>query len=320
MNAPLFVGYNSAAYRLLHYGMKGLRKSRALPAVGDFPRARRAAEAKSLLGLPEGGRVDLCLASDCDKRKGAAMKSHLCRYAAEGDYLSFGDGIYVAKPELAYLQSAESLSFPELVLLGLDMCGSFVSGDGGFERADPVSSVARMLSYVDAHSGVRGSRKARRALRYVTDGSASPRESQLVALLCIPQRWGGYGFKLPCLNKRLDLSLQHRRVLGKGFLLCDLLWPGESLGIEYDSNQHHSGARKINEDSQRRNVLRSMGINVIDVTSSQLRRAEAFHEVAIQVERGLGSKCLAKRDEGWMSRNQELRRLAFSEKPWDRCL
>ena len=316
MNAPLFVGYNSAAYRLLHYGMKGLRKSRVVPLPGYSPSAKRAVEARRLLGLPEDRCGDFCLMADNDKRGSAAVRSHVCRYAAEGDYLSFGDGIYVAKPELAYLQSAELLTCAELILLGLDMCGSFVSEDGEFERLSPLASVTSMLAYIDARSGVRGTFKACQALRYVVDGSASPRESQLVALLCAPQKWGGYGFKLPCLNKGLELSPQHRRVLGKNFLSCDLLWQEQSVAIEYDSNQFHSGFHKINADSQRRNVLRSMGINVIDVTASQLSRAEAFHEIAIQVDRGLGGGLLAKRDGGWVSRNQELRHLVLAERVW----
>lgn len=316
MSTPLFVGYVSAVYRLLHCGMRDLRKSHVLPLPGYSPGAKRAVEARRLLGLPEDRRVDFCLAVDSDKRGSAAVRSHVCRYAAAGDYLSFGDGIYVAKPELAYLQSAELLTCPELLLLGLDMCGPFVSEDGQFERPSPLMSVTSMLAYIDAHPGVRGTFKARQALRYIAEGSASPRESQLVALLCAPQKWGGYGFELPCLNKRLELSPRHRRVLGKSFLSCDLLWPKQGVAIEYDSNQFHSGAHKINADSQRRNVLRSMGINVIDVTASQLKRAEAFHEIAVQVDCGLESGLLAKRDSEWVSRNQELRRLVLMEREW----
>ena len=157
MNAPLFVGYNSAAYRLLHCGMKGLRKSRALPTVGDAPTAKRALEAREALGLPSDSRVDVCVTCDRDKRKGTLLRSRKCPWAEERDYLSFGNDIYVASPELAFLQSAETLTVSELAFLGLEMCGAHVSRDGEFDRNRPLTCREALVEYISRHAGVRGS-------------------------------------------------------------------------------------------------------------------------------------------------------------------
>lgn len=307
MNAPLFIGYGSAVYRLFHCGMRGLRKSRAIPLPGDSPGAKRAVEARRLAGLPDDSRVDVCVVRDRDKRKGAAIRSRKCAWAGDGDYLSLGNDIYIACPELAFLQSAETLSVPELAFLGLELCGAYVSRDGAFERNRPPTCREALAEYLDRHAGVRGVGKAREALEFVVDGSASPRESQCVALLCLPQRFGGYGFKLPQVNAKVNLNAGQRRMLGKSYLRCDLLWEERMLAIEYDSDSCHSGAEKINDDSLRRNVLRTIGITVIDVTNAQIKSAEAFHGIAVQVERLLGCRVLARRTSAWRGKNRALR-------------
>ena len=322
MATQLFIGYATAAYILLRHGLDGLRKSHATPAIGTAPSARRAAELRAVLELPEESRLDVCIIDENDKRNGKALRSHKCRYAAPGDYLSLSaaEGVFIATPALTFLQLAETLTVPALVLLGLELCGTCVSDDGRFIRSKPLTSKDALTQYVSDHSGERGAAKALEALRYIADNSASPRESQLVALLCLPRKWGGYGFPMPLLNERIDLTTQQQRVLRKNHLRCDLLWPGAQLAIEYDSNTFHAGATKINDDSLRRNVLRSAGITVIDITNTQLKKAEAFHETAIQVDHCLGVNALAKRKASWLARNQELRTLVLVQQATDRLL
>lgn len=320
MDTPLFLGYATAAYVLLHRGLAGLRKSHALPTPGAAPTARRVNEARELLELPPGIRLDTVVTCDRDKRQGAGQKAHKYRYASTGDYLSLGNNVYASSPQLAFMQCAEVLSPQELVLLGLELCGSFVSHDGEFVRPKPLCTRDTLEAYVGSRSGERGANKAREALRFIADDSASPRESQLTALLCMPQKWGGYGFQLPTLNARIDLTPEQRRILGKSHLRCDLLWEEAAFAIEYDSDAFHTGIEKISSDSLRRNILRTMGITVADLTNSQLKSAEALHEVAIQIDHCLGSGLLAKRKSNWNTLNRELRHLALVQNASDRLL
>lgn len=320
METPLFLGYATAAFIHSHRGASGLRKTHALPAKGMAPPARQIKEARALLRLPEEARIDTCVWSDNDKRVGAGQRPHKCRYAVIGDYLSFGNGIYVSSPELTFLQCAEMLSPQELVMLGFELCGTFASPDGEFSRTKPICSKQKLNAYVSEHAGERGTGKARRALPYIADNSASPRESQLTALLCMPQKWGGYGFPLPCLNPKVGLDPKQRRVLGKSHLYCDLLWESSKLAIEYDSDAFHAGATKINDDSLRRNILRATGITVIDITNAQLKNAEALHEIAIQIDCCSGSRLIEKRKENWTMHNRDLRHLVLTQRASDRLL
>lgn len=320
MDAPLFLGYATAAYALLHRGLAGLRKSHALPTPGAAPTAKQVHEARELLGLPSDARLDTVVTCDRDKRKSARQRGHISGCAGEGDYLRLESGVYLARPELAFLQSAEMLSVPELVLLGLELCGAYVSGDGFFNRPRPVTTKELLSSYVEDHAGVRGARKSREALKFIANGSASPRESQLTTLLCISQKWGGYGLTLPSLNAKIELTSRQKGILGKTHLRCDLYWEEARLTIEYDSNAFHTRAAKINDDSLRRNILRSAGIAVIDVTNSQLKKAEALHEIALQVDLALESGLISQRNEKWLGRNITLRNLVLNESALDRLL
>lgn len=318
MDSPLFLGHATAAYYLLHNGVRGLRRSHSLPRNGLGSSSARIGEARDALGLPREARLDECVLVEQDKRKSAGRRSHICRYASEGDYLCAGDNVYIATPKLAFLQLADTLSVPELVLLGLELCGTYVSEDGEFSRDKPLASVCELREYVGCHDGARGARKAREALRFIADGSASPRESQLFVLLCLSQKWGGYGLPAPMLNARIDLTSQQRRVAGRGHLRCDLFWSDAQLAVEYDSDAFHTGSTKINGDSLRRNVLRSAGVSVIDVTNGQLKKAEALHEIALQVDHLLNSDAICRRKPGWMARNAMLRQLVINESALDR--
>ena len=318
MSSRVFVGYAAAAYRLLHCGNLGLRKSSVLPKSGQTIDAVRARSVLKLLALPDKARLDTCVLTDSDRRKSLFCRPHVCKFAEEGDYMGFGDDVYVACPELVFLQMADALSVCELILLAYELCGSFATQDNVFSRGNPLTTKQRLEDYIKQRTGEHGVKKAQEALRYVVDGSASPRETQLATLLCASQKYGGYGFPLPALNGRIDLEERQQRVLGRRFLRCDILWRQANLVIEYDSDAFHCGAEKINEDSLRRNVLRRTGITVIDVTNGQLRKAEAFHEIAIQVEDELGVAVIGRRASVWNGRNQSLRRLLFCESALDR--
>lgn len=318
MSSRVFVGYAAAAYRLLHYGNLGLRKSSVLPINGQSIDAIRAQNASRQLALPDDACLDICVLADLDRRKSLLCHPHVCRFAEEGDFMRFRDDIYIARPELVFLQMANALSVCELILLGYELCGTFATQDSIFSRTNPLTTKQRLEDFVKQRAGERGTKKAREALRYVIDGSASPREIQLAALLCTSQKHGGYGFPLPALNGKIDLDAHQQRVLGRRFLRCDILWRQANLAIEYDSDAFHCGAEKINDDSLRRNILRRTGITVIDVTNAQLRKAEAFHEIAIQVENALGITLIGRRPHAWNARNQSFRRLLFCERALDR--
>lgn len=159
---------------------------------------------------------------------------------------------------------------------------------------------------------VRGSKKAKRAIRYLLDNSASPMETKLAILLTLPYLLGGYGFIAPELNSRIIPSKTVKRSVSKTFYSCDLYWPDYYLAVEYDSAQHHSGSEQINSDAKKKNALTLMGITVITVTKQQLYNGTEFEKVARVIANCLGKRL--KFNKGSFALiHAELRRQLFPE-------
>jgi hypothetical protein len=206
------------------------------------------------------------------------------------------DNFRVSSPEYCFLQMAASLSLIELIQLGFEFCGSYgfhggrISGlealkaetETGFFSCQPLTSVAQISRIITRLQGSYGSGRALQALNFIADASASPMETVLTILLSLPYRYGGYGFALPLLNHPIDRGLSRYR--------CDLYWPKAKLAVEYDSDQFHTGADRIAQDSIRRNTLALLGIEVVTVTWQQIRTASKFREVAFLLSKRLGKR------------------------------
>lgn len=158
--------------------------------------------------------------------------------------------------------------------------------------------------------GFNGSRKVDQALKYLLDGSASKMETKLTLLLCLPQRYGGYGLPFPVLNRPIDEVMNTKTSLssrGSGGLRCDLLWPEAGFALEYDSDAWHGWSEKLNADSKRRSKLEREGLHVLSVTRMQLRDVFAFDDVARIAASAVGHR-IRERSADPISRRMELRR------------
>ena len=129
----------------------------------------------------------------------------------------------------------------------LEFCGAYSLSAGETRSARkraPITNTAFLKSYVENCTGERGIAEAQRALRYVEDGSESPRETMVALLLDLPARLGGCGDPPPKMNYAIPLPKNARKATGRRSLRCDLLWPEEKLAIEYDSDLHHTGSER----------------------------------------------------------------------------
>ncbi|MCL1895345.1 MAG: hypothetical protein FWG03_02225 [Clostridiales bacterium] len=125
--------------------------------------------------------------------------------------MNAGNGLMVSSPEFCFLQMAGQLTLAKLIELGYELCGvySMPNADDknvperGFYNRQPLTSIKKLKAFLDSMPGVKGRKKAMRALRYLRDGSASPMETKLAILLTLPYMLGGYGFSLPEMNKRI---------------------------------------------------------------------------------------------------------------------
>ena len=224
-----------------------------------------------------------------------AIKDAVCHVCATplppGSFVRANNGVLIASPELTLVQAATSLEFPELVKLGLELCSLYTvqpDGTANYERALSPTTVRALGAFLDQGPYLPGSRAARKALRFIAVASGSPMETALVVTFCLPPRLGGYGLPLPRLNYRIDAPRTSRTSMEKGYYLVDLYWPEANIGLEYDSDQEHTGSARIAEDALRRNDLLSLGITTITATRRHVVDGRRLDRMAEQLGRALG--------------------------------
>ncbi len=150
----------------------------------------------------------------------------------------------VVCPELLFLQLAEVLEFPQLVLLGHELCGYFsrcaedpLKGDV-IDHVSPAATVESIGAYLDRFSHRHGVAHAREALQYVSDGALSAPESVLATMYALPASEGGYDMGPVTLNARIGMcaSEEERRVAKARY--PDLLFSFAKIGLNYDGEGH----------------------------------------------------------------------------------
>ena len=219
--------------------------------------------------------------------------------------------VLVASPELCFVDMSCHLSFEQLVCLGFELCGTYMPPLPGSEelrrRPGPLTSKADIAAFLGLVCGMRGCEKARRALDYVLEDSASPTETVSAMLLSLPYRLGGFGLPAPQLNVRIDLDDKARPISGHGFHRVDLYWRKARFGIEYDSRSVHARKQAFEADRLRENALKAMGIDEISLTPECLRNDSLLEAQARYVARRIGFRLRNRLSDGF-ERRMGLRR------------
>jgi len=234
-----------------------------------------------------------------------------------GAYLRLDNGIYLPTPAFLIQQLASRLDEIELILLGLELCGfysmwSFPAMGAHHTAADecegctfglePATSVPRLTSYIRQRSGERGYRTMQHMIKRVLDRSASPMESAVYLLLCLPRRLGGFGLPAPVLNVEVKVSTSTTT----RSRFPDLYWPERALDVEYDSDQDHTGMWSRYRDARRTVELAAEKITVLPLTRAQLFDASEFEAFAASVRRNLGIRARTL-DADWHAKHHLLR-------------
>ena len=264
--------------------------ARKTPALSEYGHDSRVLEnVARFTGGVVSEPVSLIAASSRGRRN-----SSRARYRMHGgtfpshSFVKIGKGVYICSPELCFLQMALSLSFTELLLLGYEFCGCYTTHQGGYEQRPPLSNVVRIQAYLDRAGSMHGIKTARRALKYLADGSASPKESQLALLLGLPRAMGGYGLGIPLMNEEISFVKGARKTTDSSENYADLYWPKAKLAVEYDSDLAHLEPEDIAHDAARRNALLAAGIDVITITKKQLMSYSEMEKAAHAIAQRLG--------------------------------
>lgn len=206
-----------------------------------------------------------------------------------------GRPFLVTSPEMTLSIMAKDLTFPEVVSLGFELCGSYrksPSAPEGFRSGcNALATPASIMQFASrGGKGSHGAKTLRLAAAHMLPGAASPRESALAALLSLKRVYGGMGLPVPEMNGRLDLDFEAKDICGKDYLRIDLLWRDRGVGIEYDSDAFHKfvDPGKVESDKRRINAALRMGVRLFPITNAQLVDSYRFHSLAGTIAKALG--------------------------------
>lgn len=188
------------------------------------------------------------------------------------------DGYAVSSPEMCFVQCADEDGFHEAVLYGLEICGTYsckIGRHGKRYGRRPLTDVGKLSRYVARCQGIKGVKVAKRALMHIIGWSASPMETTVIMLLCLPRAHGGYGLPFPSMNRRLDPTQANRLLTKRDCFYCDLSWPEFHLDVEYDGKDSHDWTKRA-RDARRNNIIQSQGTTVFVLTWETVFRVEEF--------------------------------------------
>ena len=207
-----------------------------------------------------------------------------------GSFMRLGDQVLVPSPELTLILLSRHLGLVELIAVGMELCGRYrmVGGSSSsllrssdtIYNQDPLTSPQKIARLLERMKDFPGVQKARRACKYMEAGSASPMETYLYLLLCLPYSLGGYGLERPMLNAKRKVNTHAEAFTLSRTLVPDLYWPSARLDMEYDSDEFHSDPESLRKGARRTLALRAMNVDVISMTYDVVIDAEAFHAAA----------------------------------------
>lgn len=222
---------------------------------------------------------------------------------------------YVSSPEFVFLQMARKLELIPLIELGMELCGTYRrNAEGGLTTYDQptLTTPRRIEQFLDAVGSAYGVSRARNALKYVAANSASPLETIVYLLLCLPRRLGGYAFPQPELNAAIKLSRRGRQHTLRRSSVPDLYWRVAKIDLECHGKMHELKERRA-EDSMRRKALERMEVEVVELTYEEVRNQKLFRATVRRLAKKLGVRLRAQSENGFAEHEKALRSYLFPE-------
>ena len=158
-------------------------------------------------------------------------------------------------------------------------------------QTKPIITPEAFAAYLGEMSRVRGITRARRVTSFALPHSASPMETTLALMLCLPHDMGGFGLPRPVLNHPVPIDPAERGLTSQGTIVADLCWPDQHVIVEYYGWDEHvgMGPSKVAADAARANSLTALGWTVLHATFEQVRSIQGMALLARQVARALGT-------------------------------
>jgi hypothetical protein len=190
------------------------------------------------------------------------ISTHVCtRNLPRNSFVKLENKQKIVSPQLMFLQLASTLDIIEIIILGYLLCAY---PEGIFSNS--LINKSHLIKYVSS-ANLPNKKKALRALKYVQEGANSIMEIFVAMLLSLPNALGGLSIPGGVLNYKVELDNLSARAIKKKNLYIDYCFPNQKIGYEYQGSFHN---RTIDEDSNRKMVLKRMGYEIVTISKTQL--------------------------------------------------
>ena len=208
-----------------------------------------------------------------------------------GTLMAISPNILVPSFSAYFMLKARDLDFEELLLLGMELCGTYAHDS--YARADsrceflvePALEADDLRGYLEEAIGIKGVNPAKTAASWILDNSYSPQETILALEQYLKPMRGGRGYPKPRLNPEIEVPRELRHLTARDTFKPDIYWEG-MLDLEYDS-AYHSDPAQVERDKARASDVQALGIPVIQATGLSLSTCERAELLGRQIGKAL---------------------------------
>ena len=252
----------------------------------------RAVDSSSLALISEKKKVIHALVESASRRTRSPRFVYHVRLSPypPGAFRRIAHDVLIASPELCFFEMATELPFWKLVEFGYLLCGTYTLNPkaASTNNRKPLTTKRKLSLFINRMGSARGCAIAKKALKFIVEGSASVRETKTTILLCAPVRDGGYGLPWPTLNHRINFTDRETQLFGRSYVVLDLYWRLYHLGLEYDGEKDHSDESDVSRDRRKSSELDYHGERVIRVDKNQLANPYQVYVLAKKCARAMG--------------------------------
>lgn len=192
---------------------------------------------------------------------------YTCFPYSRSSFLKYDDTVYISSPQLLFCQLASTLTVEQLMIVGMEMCGTYSpassSPEGFVYNIPQLTTALKIRTYVKRiakwQRNYPGIKNALTVSSLLINNAASPQESILYLKLSTPRHLGGYEILGLEANNKIELSSQAREVLKYPTIKPDLCNKKTKVAIEYDSNTYHDNIKQNEKDKMRASALQYDG-------------------------------------------------------------
>lgn len=233
--------------------------------------------------------IDILINNKNSYHKNKQVKRHLCSIKLPNNaFRKISNNIFIISPEFLFCQMASTFSVSELLIFGMEICGTYVTNKKQlFTNNTPLTSAIKILAFCKNfrkhQNNFKGIKKAVEVASMLKDNSASPKESVLYSALASPRKWGGFNIKNLNINKEINISSKAKAICNQNYIRSDLSIAKSKIAIEYDSDQFHSVIAQNRKDKKRINALLHDKWKIFTFLADQLYDINRFKTLAIDI-------------------------------------